>query len=124
VAYAGAGVIDVLAYVVIGISLCVGLTIIGFAVADRRPLTLLAYGLATAEVAALVQVLVAIVQAVRGERPNEVVTFIGYALTSVLVPPMGALWALSDKSRWGTAAAGVAALVLAVLTVRMQQVWG
>jgi hypothetical protein len=117
-------VIDVLAYIVIGISLVVGLGIIGLAVADRRPLTLLAYGLAVAEAAAVIQVLVAIVQAIRGERPNEVATFVGYALTSVLVPPIGAVWALTDKSRWGTGAAGVAALVLAVLTLRMQQVWG
>jgi hypothetical protein len=117
-------VIDVLAYIVIGISLCVGIGIIGLAIADRRPLTLLAYGLVTVEAAASVQVLVAIVQVVRGERPNEVATFAGYALTSILVPPVGALWALSDKSKWGTGAAGVAALVLAVLTVRMQQVWG
>ena len=116
--------IDAVAYVVIGISLCVGLAIIGLAVADRRPLTLLAYGLVVAEVAALVQVLVAVVQAVRGERPQEVATFVGYALTSVLAPPIGAVWALSDKSRWGTGAAGVAVLVLAVLTLRMQQVWG
>jgi hypothetical protein len=116
-------VIDGLAYGVIAVSLVVGLGIIGLAVADRRPLTLLAYGLVVVEVAALVQVLVAIVQAVRGEHPREVATFIGYALTSVLVPPVGALWALSDKSKWGTGAAGVAALVLAVLTVRMQQVW-
>ena len=116
--------IDLLAYVVIAISLCVGIGIIGLAIANRRPLTLLAYGLVTLEAVALVQVLVAVVQAVRGERPDEVATFVGYALTSVLVPPVGALWALSDKSKWGTAAAGVAALVLAVLTVRMQQVWG
>ena len=116
--------IDLLAYVVIAISLCVGIGIIGLAIANRRPLTLLAYGLVTLEAVALVQVLVAVVQALRGERPDEVATFVGYALTSVLVPPVGALWALSDKSKWGTAAAGVAALVLAVLTVRMQQVWG
>jgi crotonobetainyl-CoA:carnitine CoA-transferase CaiB-like acyl-CoA transferase len=117
-------VIDVLAYIVIGISLVVGFSIIGLAVADRRPLTLLAYGLVVAEAAAVIQVVVAIVQAIRGERPHEVATFVGYALTSVLVPPIGALWALTDKSRWGTGAAGVAALVLAVLTLRMQQVWG
>ena len=116
--------IDLLAYVVIAISLCVGIGIIALAIANRRPLTLLAYGLVTLEAVALVQVLVAVVQAVRGERPDEVATFVGYALTSVLVPPVGALWALSDKSKWGTAAAGVAALVLAVLTVRMQPVWG
>jgi len=40
------------------------------------------------------------------------------------VPSAGALWALSDKSKWGTGAAGVSALVLAVLTARMLQVWG
>jgi hypothetical protein len=117
-------VIDGLAYVVVAVSIVVGLGILGLAAADRRPLTVLAYGLVAAEIVAIIQVLVAIVQAARGERPHEVATFIGYALTSVLVPPVGALWALSDKSRWGTGAAGVAALVLAVLTVRMQQVWG
>ena len=116
--------INALAYIVIGISLIVGFGVIGLAVADRRPLTLLAYGLVIVEAAALVQVLVAIVQVVRGERPDEPATFVGYALTSLLVPPAGAIWALSDKSRWGTGAAGVAALVLSVLTVRMLQVWG
>jgi hypothetical protein len=117
-------VIDGLAYAVIAVSLVVGLATIGLALADRRPLTLLAYGLVLVEAAALVQVVVSIVQAVRGERPGEVATFIGYALTSLLVPPVGALWALSDKSRWGTGAAGAASLVLAVLTLRMKQVWG
>ncbi|HEY6747902.1 MAG TPA: hypothetical protein VI357_19570 [Mycobacteriales bacterium] len=116
--------IDGLAYAVEAVSVLVGLGIIGLALADRRPLTLLAYGLVLVEVAAVVQVVVAIVQVVRGERPNEVATFIGYALTSLLVPPVGALWALSDKSRWGTAAAGISSLVLAVLTLRMTQVWG
>jgi hypothetical protein len=117
-------VIDALAYAVIAVSLVVGLGTIGLAVADRRPLTLLAYGLVTVEAVALVQVLVAVVQVVRGERPDEPAVFAGYALTSLLVPPVGAVWALSEKSKWGTGAAGVASLVLAVLTVRMRQVWG
>ena len=116
--------IDVLAYVVMGISVVVGLGIIGLAVLDRRPLDRIAAGLLAAEAAAIVQVLVAVVQAVRGERPVEAATFVGYALTSVLVPPVGAVWALSEKTKWGTAAAGVSVLVVAVLTLRMQQVWG
>jgi hypothetical protein len=117
-------VIDGLAYAVMAVSLVVGLGTIGFAVADRRPLTLLAYGLVTVEAVALVQVLVAIVQVIRGERPDEPAVFAGYALTSLLAPPVGAVWALSEKTKWGTGAAGVASLVLAVLTLRMQQVWG
>ncbi|HEV7653479.1 MAG TPA: hypothetical protein VGP36_01920 [Mycobacteriales bacterium] len=116
--------IDGLAYPVMAVSVLVGLGTIGFALADRRPLTLLAYGLVLVEMAAVIQVLVAIVQAIRGERPHEVATFVGYALTSLLVPPLGALWALSEKTKWGTGAAGVASLVLAVLTLRMKQVWG
>ena len=116
--------IDGLAYVVMAVSVAVGLGIIGLAVLDRRPLGQMAGGLIAVEVAALVQVLVALVQAVRGERPMDAATFIGYALTSLLVPPVGAVWALSEKTRWGTAAAGISALVLAVLTLRMLQVWG
>ena len=116
--------IDGLAWVVIGVALVAGLGTIGLAVADRRPLELIAYGLVAVEAAALVQVLTAVVQMVRGERPVEAATFTGYALTSVLVPPAGALWALSEKTKWGTAAAGISSLVLAVLTVRMRQVWG
>lgn len=116
--------IDGLAYVVMAVSVAVGLAILLAAALDRRPLARMAGGLIATEVAAIVQVLVSVVQAVRGERPVETATFIGYALTSVLVPPAGAIWALSEKTRWGTAAAGVSALVLAVLTLRMQQVWG
>jgi hypothetical protein len=117
-------VIPAVAWAVMAVSVVAGLVILAFAVADRRPLPRIAAGLLATEAAALVQVLVAVVQAVRGERPLETATFIGYALTSVLVPPAGAIWALSEKTKWGTAAAGVSALVLAVLTLRMRQVWG
>lgn len=116
--------IDAVAYPVMALSLLVGLAIVGLALADRRPLTAIAAGLVAVEVAALVQLVVSIVQAVRGERPDEVATFIGYALTSPLVAPAGALWALSEKTKWGTAAAGISALVVAVVTLRMLQVWG
>ena len=116
--------IDGLAYAVIAVAVLVGLATIGLALADRRPLELIAVGLVAVELAALVQVVAAVVQAVRGERPDEPAVFVGYALTSLLAPPAGALWALSDKTKWGTAAAGISSLVLAILTVRMRQVWG
>lgn len=110
--------------VAIGVSLVVGAGILVLALLDRRPLTTLAYGLVAVEAMAVVLVLVSVVQAVRGERPDEAATFVGYALTALLVPPLGAVWALSEKTKWGTAAAGASALVLAVVALRMQQVWG
>ena len=67
-AHPGADVIDGLAYAVIAVSLVVGFGIIGLALADRRPLTLLAYGLVTVEAAALFQA-VGDRAGGRGERP-------------------------------------------------------
>ncbi|HYT09818.1 MAG TPA: hypothetical protein VEL73_04080 [Mycobacteriales bacterium] len=109
---------------VIAVSLVVGLGIIVLALLGRRPILVLLGGLAAVELAALAQVVVAVVVVLRGERPDSAPTFTGYALASLLVPPAGAVWALAERSRWGTAAAGISCLVLAVLTVRMRQVWG
>ena len=114
---------DGVAAAVIGVSVLVGLAVLALALADRRPVLWLLGGLAAVELAALVQVLVAAAVVIRGDRPEEPAVFAGYALASLLVPPAGVVWALSERSRWGTAAAGVSALLLAVLTVRLRQVW-
>jgi hypothetical protein len=115
---------DGVAAAVIAVSVLVGVAIVVLALLDRRPLEVLLGGLLLVELAALVQVLVVVVAVSRGQRPDSGVVFTGYALSSLLVPPAGAVWALSERSRWGTAAAGVSCLVLAVCTVRLQQVWG
>ena len=115
---------DAVAAAVIAASVAVGVAVVVLALLDRRPLGALLGGLLLVEAAALVQVLWAVVAVLRGQRPDSGVVFTGYALASLLVPPIGAVWALSEKSRWGTAAAGISCLVLAVATVRMQQVWG
>ena len=109
---------------VIALSVAVGLAIVVLALLDRRPVAALLGGLLLVEAAALVQVLWAVVAVLRGQRPDSALVFAAYALASLLVPPVGAVWALSEKSRWGTAAAGISCLVLAVATVRLRQVWG
>lgn len=116
--------VDAVALSVVAVSVLVGAGIVVLALLDRRPVATLLGGLLLVELAALVQVVVAVVQVVRGERPASGAAFAGYALASLLVPPVGAVWALSERSRWGTAAAGVSCLVLALLTLRLQQVWG
>jgi hypothetical protein len=115
---------DGVAAAVIAVSVLVGGAIVVLALLDRRPLGAMLGGLLLVELAALVQLLVVVVALLRGERPESGVVFTGYALASLLVPPIGAIWALSERTRWGTAAAGISCLVLAVATVRLQQVWG
>ena len=89
----------------------------------RVPGTLLLGGVALLELAAIAQLVGAIVQLVRGERPAELATFFGYVVGSILLFPVAVVWAAIERSRWSSVVLGVAGLVFAILVVRMQQVW-
>ncbi len=90
---------------------------------NRLPGTLQVGGAALVELLALVQLVAAVVQLLRGERPAEFGTFLAYLVVSVLVMPVAVLWAASERNRWSSVVLGVGGLVVVVLTLRMQQVW-
>lgn len=71
----------------------------------------------------IVQVLIAVGLMVTGERPDELGTFVGYLVISVILLPLGTLWALAERSRWGTAVLAVACVALVVVVIRMQDLW-
>jgi cell shape-determining protein MreD len=72
---------------------------------------------------ALVQTLIGSIRLIAGDRPVELVTFIGYLITTALFLPAGLALARMEPTRWGSVIAGVAALTVAVLTLRLIQVW-
>ena len=78
---------------------------------------------AVLELGMLVQAVVGVVRLLGVERPVSGVVFVGYLLTTVLVPPLGAFWAVGERSRWGTGVLAVAGLTCAILVVRLEQVW-
>src|SRR5687768_13243089 len=75
------------------------------------------------EAVLVVQAVVAGTTLAGGEGPAETVTFVGYLLGVLLIPPAGAGWGLLERSRFGPAVIVVAGLSVAVMTVRMQQLW-
>ena len=79
--------------------------------------------LAALELVLLAQAVAATVRMVGGERPDQFATFIGYLVTSVAVLPLATLLSFMERTRWGSVIAGVAAIVVAVLTLRLRQVW-
>jgi hypothetical protein len=81
-------------------------------------------GLAAVELVLVIQAVVAIVRMAGGERPGTTVTFVGYLVTAVLVVPAGVGLSFMERTRWGSVIAGSAALVAAVLTLRLGQLWG
>jgi hypothetical protein len=91
---------------------------------DRPPGLVHLIGLAVVELALLAQAVVATSRMFRGQRPEEMATFVGYLLTAVLIPPLAALLGLAERTRWGSAIIAVAGLVVPVMVVRLQQVWG
>jgi hypothetical protein len=71
----------------------------------------------------LVQSVIAVVRLSAGERPEDLATFVGYLLTTVLFLPAGLSLARMEPTRWGSVIAAGAALTVAVLTLRSVQVW-
>jgi hypothetical protein len=66
--------------------------------------------------------LVAVVGLFGDTRPAEVGTFAGYLFTAVAFMPTAAVLARMEPTRWGNLILGVAALVMPVLVLRLQQI--
>jgi hypothetical protein len=75
------------------------------------------------ELVLLAQAVAAAIRVVGGERPEQFGTFIAYLITSVIVVPLAVLLAFMERTRWGSVIAGVGGVVVAVLTLRLRQVW-
>ncbi|MEU7036050.1 hypothetical protein ABZ958_20500 [Streptomyces sp. NPDC046237] len=81
-------------------------------------------GMAVVTFLALVQLIVGIVQLSRGEEAEEGTTiFVAYLLGSLCAVPAAAFMSLSERSRWGSATVAASGVVLAVLEVRLFDIW-
>jgi hypothetical protein len=91
---------------------------------DRRVGAVLLVAAAAGEAGLLVQVVWAVVRIAGGHRPvGGLPIFIGYLIGSLAILPVAAAWGLGERSRWGPAVVTAGFLVMAVLIVRMEQVW-
>lgn len=72
----------------------------------------------------LVQLVVSIVLVVQGQQAKgDTVEFFGYIITALVVPPAAVAWAVIERTRWSTLVLGVAGLTVAVMLIRMWQIW-
>jgi hypothetical protein len=115
--------IDALAAVVIVVALATAGWSLVAAVRDRPADRTHLVALGLLEAVLLVQAVVACIKLAAGEGAGDGVTFVGYVIGSLLIPPAGAGWGLLERSRFGPAVLVVAGLSVAVMTVRMQQIW-
>jgi hypothetical protein len=72
----------------------------------------------------LVQLAVTIALVATGHQAKgDTVEFFGYIITALIVPPAAVAWAIVDRSRWSTVVIGVSGLTIAIMLVRMWQIW-
>jgi hypothetical protein len=75
------------------------------------------------EVALLVQAVIAIVRMIGGAQLAEPVTFVAYAVGILLPLPLGFYLARVERTRWGSLSLCFTAVVVAVMTLRLMQLW-
>ncbi len=80
-------------------------------------------GIVVLEALAIAMVATAVARMVSGHHAHEMVTFIGYLVAFLIIPPAGLALARMEPTKWGSAIIAAAGLVEAILVVRLQQVW-
>lgn len=118
-----ADVNDPIAYAVAALATAVALFAAWHTVRDRPFGNPLFYAVGLLELLLLVVLVGALVALARTSRDVDAGLFVPYLLTVVVIPPAAVLWGIAEKSRWGTGVVVVALLTVAVLMVRVLQIW-
>jgi len=101
-----------------------GLVALTLGIFKRPPSWWSVGAVALVEALLLVQLIVSIVLVVQGQQAvGDTVEFFGYIITALIVPPAAIAWAVIERTRWSTLVLGVAGLTVAVMLVRMWQIW-
>jgi hypothetical protein len=117
-------VIDIFTVILIGVATLAGVLCVVLGLVGRKPEDVTILAVALVEVLLLAQVVIALIAPAAGNHPTgNLGEFWVYLATACLMPPAAIAWALADRSRWSTVVLGVAALAIAVMAYRMNQIW-
>jgi hypothetical protein len=85
----------------------------------------LSVGLVVAvEALLIVQLAVSLGMVIAGSRAQvDTWEYFGYLLVALLIPAIGVVWSLVEKTKWSTVVLGAVCLTIAVMLVRMWQIW-
>lgn len=96
--------------------------VLGFA--KRKPSVLTLGALALVELGLLIQLAYSISVVFLGERAKtDTIEYFAYLIVAIIVPVAAVLWALVERNRFSTIVLSVGAFTVAVMLVRMYQLW-
>ena len=101
-----------------------GLLLIGMGLIGKKPSGFSISILAIGEFGLLMQLIASITLVILGARAvTDTWEFFGYLIVALMVPVGGGLWALVERSKWSQVVMGATLLTVAVMLVRMVQIW-
>ena len=76
------------------------------------------------ELAVIAQSVVGFIAVASGDGPTETATGIGYLIGILLLMPAGIWWAVVDRTRYSGLVMTIAGAAIAVMSLRLLQIWG
>jgi hypothetical protein len=117
-------VVETVETAALAVSLLAGLVLLVAGVLSREPVQWHLWVTGVVEVVLVVFAAVAVVALVQGGQiEGSTGVFLAYLAGTLLALPLAVLWVLGEPSRWSTVALGVVCLVVAVLLLRLDQIW-
>ena len=108
----------------VAVAVVAGLLCLILGLFKRRPSDVSVGATAIVELLLIVQLAVAIVSPLVGNRPSgSLPEYYIYLISALLLPLAAGFWALIERTRWSTVILGVACLSIAVMVYRMHQIW-
>lgn len=102
----------------------IGLLCLILALAKRKPSAISIGALALLQLGLVGQLIASIVLVIAGQQAKQdTVEFFAYLIVAMMIPVAAVFWSLIERTRWSTFVLAVAALTVAVMLVRMSQIW-
>jgi hypothetical protein len=110
--------------VLVWYSVAVGIALLGAGLFGARPGPVSIMATAGVEAGLLIQLLISIALVVSGQRAEtDTLEFFGYLIVAIIVPLAAGFWGLAERTKYSMMVLGAAALTVAVMLYRMQQLW-
>lgn len=116
--------IDWLFYLILGQAVLIGSVLVLLGLFGVKPIGYLVIGLGTLEISLFIQLAVSIGITLAGQSAAvSTIEYFGYLLVALMIPIAGGFWALAERTRWSTVILGASSLTVAVMLIRMWQIW-
>lgn len=116
--------LEPLYFVSLWVSVAVGVSLVLLGLFGRIPSGLSLGLAASVELLLVLQLAVSLGVVIGGGRAQvSTWEYFGYLLVAIIVPVVGAIWALVERSRWSTLVLGASILTVSVMLVRMWSIW-